>query len=397
MRSMAELIGIEEARGRVLNAVSPLPAEAVPLPGTLGRVLAEELVAELDVPPFRNSAMDGYALVAGEGGQLPVVGESRAGHPFEGTLAPGAAVRISTGAPLPAGADAVVPVERAEAADGVVTVPPTRPQANVRLAGEDVRAGQPVLGPGVVLGPAELGMAASLGRAELRCAVRPRLALLVTGDELAEPGEPLAPGRIYSSNGWALAAQAERAGAQLVLRETVRDSAEGTRAALERALAAADVVCVSGGVSVGEHDHVKGALAELGAEQRFWGVALKPGKPTWFGARGKVLGFGLPGNPVSAMVTFQLFVRPALLALQGAAPGAVRTSAVLAQPVVMSNAREQALRVCLDPAEAGWRAVLTGAQGSHRLSSMLGADALALIPAGEGELGAGERVTVELL
>jgi molybdopterin molybdotransferase len=397
MRSMAKLIGIEEARGLVLDAVSPLPAEAVPLPRALGRVLAEELVSELDVPPFRNSAMDGYALVAGEGGELRVVGEARAGRPFEGTVEPGVAVRISTGAPLPAGADAVVPVERAEAGNGVVAVPPTRPRANVRLAGEDVRAGEPVLSPGAVLGPAEVGMAASLGRAELRCAARPRLALLVTGDELAEPGEPLGPGCIYSSNGSSLGAQAERAGAQLVLRETVRDSAEGTRRALERALAAADVVCVSGGVSVGEHDHVKGALAELGAEQHFWGVALKPGKPTWFGARGKVLGFGLPGNPVSAMVTFQLFVRPALLALQGAAPDAVCGYAVLAQPVARSKAREQALRVRLEPGEGGWSAALTGEQGSHRLSSMLGADALALIPAGEGELGAGERVSVELL
>jgi molybdopterin molybdotransferase len=223
------------------------------------------------------------------------------------------------------------------------------------------------------------------------------VALLVTGDELAEPGAALAPGQIYSSNGWALAGLVERAGAELVLRESVRDSAEQTRGALARALEAADLVCVSGGVSVGEHDHVRGALAELGAEQRFWGVALKPGKPTWFGARAGVLAFGLPGNPVSAMVTFQLFARSALLALQGAAPGAARGEAILAEPVRLIPSREQAVRVRLEPGAEGWLATPTGEQGSHRLTSMLGAGALAMLPRGEGELAAGQRVTVELL
>lgn len=394
---MAELIAIEDARGRVLEAVSLLPAEPVPLASAFGRVLAEQLVSGLDLPPFRNSAMDGFALAAGPGGELRVVGESRAGRPFEGALEAGKAVRISTGAALPAGAEAVVPVEDAEAADGVVRVPDTEAGANVRLAGEDVREGDVVLRPGVVLGPAEVAMAASLGLPELSCAARPRVAVLVTGDELAEPGEALGPGGIYSSNGFALHGQAERAGAEVTLRESVGDSYEDTRAALERALDAADVVCVSGGVSVGEHDHVKPALRELGVEERFWGVALKPGKPTWFGQRGDVLTFGHPGNPVSAMVTFQLFARPALLALQGAAPDAARAEAVLAQPVAMSRAREQAVRVRLEPGADGWRATLRGEQGSHQLSSMLGADALALIPAGEGELPAGERVSVELL
>lgn len=397
---MADLVSIDVARGLVLDAVAalpPPPREAVALEAALGRVLAEEVVSELDVPPFRNSAMDGFAVVAGDGGELELVGEARAGRPFGGRVEPGAAVAISTGAALPDGADAVVPVERTETRNGAVQVPATRPGANVRDAGEDVRAGQAVLAPGARLGPAELAVAASLGRAQLACAARPRVAVLVTGDELAEPGEPLGPGRIYSSNGWALRAQAERAGAAVVAVERVADSREHTREALARALEAAEVVCVSGGVSVGEHDHVKAALAELGAEQRFWGVALKPGKPTWFGVRGKVLAFGLPGNPVSAMVTFQLFARPALLALQGAPPAAGRATAALAEPVARGPARDQAIRVRLEPGEGGWRARPTGDQGSHRLSSMLGADALALIPRGEGELGAGERVTVELL
>jgi molybdopterin molybdotransferase len=292
----------------------------------------------------------------------------------------------------------VVPVERSRAgANGAVELPATTPGENVRHPGEDMRSGDVVLRRGTRLGPAEVAVSASLGRAELSCAARPRLALLVTGDELAEPGEPLGPGHIYSSNTWALAGQAHAAGAELVSSEHVADDAAGTRAALERALAAADVVCVSGGVSVGPHDHVKAALEELGVQERFWGVRLKPGKPTWFGWRGAVLVFGLPGNPVSAMVTFQLFVRPALLALQGASPEPERAVAVLAHPVALNSRREQALRVRLEPSPDGWRARLTGEQGSHQLTSMLGADALALVPAGEGELEAGERVELELL
>jgi molybdopterin molybdotransferase len=278
-----------------------------------------------------------------------------------------------------------------------VRLPDRAPGENVRLAGEDVRTGDVVLRAGTLLGPAEVAVAASLGRAELDCAARPRVALLVTGDELVEPGTALGPGRIYSSNGWALAGQAVRAGAVIALRETVRDSAEHTRAALERALEGADVVCVSGGVSVGPHDHVKGALRELGVEERFWGVRLRPGKPTWFGLRGRTLVFGLPGNPVSAIVTFQLFVRPALMALQGAPAQAARVQAELAQGVPRNPRREEAVRVRLEETDRGRRAVPTGEQGSHQLTSMLGADGLALVPPGEGELGAGERVEVELL
>jgi molybdopterin molybdotransferase len=196
----------------------------------------------------------------------------------------------------------------------------------------------------------------------------------------------------------ALAAQLERAGARVVQREQVGDTAESTGAALERALAGADVAIVSGGVSVGPHDHVKGALRELGVEERFWGVALRPGKPTWFGTRDETYAFGLPGNPVSAMVTFQLFVRPALAALQGADPSATRATATLAAPIARNPRRDEAVRVRLEASDKGWRATPTREeQGSHVLTSMLGADALALISAGEGEAGAGERVEVELL
>jgi molybdopterin molybdotransferase len=424
---MADLLAIAEARRLVLEAVRPLPAEDVALEGALGRVLAENVESAISVPPFDSSAMDGYAVIAGAAAELDVVAESRAGHPATAAVREGEAIAISTGAAVPEGATAVVPVERTQPADGRVSVPATEVGANIRRSGEDVAAGEVVLRAGDRVGPAALGVAASVGRSTLSCARRPRVALLVTGDELTEPGEPLAPGGIYSSNGYALSGQVERAGAELVARERVPDSAEATRAALGAALEAADVVVVSGGVSVGPHDHVKDALAALGASEIFWGVSLRPGKPTWFGTReagaGRepaaepeaggsapgagpepggsapaTLAFGLPGNPVSAMVTFQLFVRPALAALQGADPSATRTRALLAQPFRRNPRREQAVRVRLEPGEGGWIASPTkAAQGSHVLTSMLGADGLALIGPGEGDAPAGERVEVELL
>jgi molybdopterin molybdotransferase len=395
---VSELITIAEARRRVLEAVPRLGDEPVALDAALGRVLAEDVTSAIQVPPFDSSAMDGFAVVAGPAAELSVVGEARAGRPFSGAVSQGSAVRISTGAVVPEGADAVVPLERATASGDVVEVPESRPGANLRRAGEDIPLGAVVLRAGAVLGPAELGVAASVGRAELRCAVRPRVAVLVTGDELAEPGAALAPGAIYSSNAFALAAQVERAGGRLVARATVRDDPESTRAELGAALEQADVVIVSGGVSVGPHDHVKPALRELGVEERFLGVSLRPGKPTWFGTRDGTLAFGLPGNPVSAMVTFQLFARPALAALQGAAPEARRIMAALGAAVARNPRREQAIRVRLAQGENGLVASpTTGAQGSHVLTSMLGADALALIAPGDGEAAAGERVEVELL
>jgi molybdopterin molybdotransferase len=396
----AGLLSIAAAREAVLAAVQPLPFEAVALdPAALGRVLAEEVTAAGDVPPFRNSAMDGYAVQAGPADRrLPLIGEARAGAPAPTGLRPDTAMRISTGAALPDGADAVVPLERArDLGDEVLLEVEAVPGANVREAGEDMRAGRPVLGPGMGLGPAELGVAIGAGRTNVRCALRPRLAIVATGDELVEAGRPLAPGQIHDSNRPALAALAVRAGAQAIAASSAADRRQATNEALEEAFEQADVVVVSGGISVGRHDHVKQALLEQGVQQRFWGVSLKPGKPTWFGTRDRMLVFGLPGNPVSAMVTFLLFVRPAIWALQGSSPDAARRTALLAADVPRSPARDQALRVRLDQEGATLRARVTGPQGSHILTSMLGADGLALVPSGDGRLTAGEQVTVELI
>jgi molybdopterin molybdotransferase len=393
-----DLIDIATARELVLSAVRPLSSERVPLRDALGRVLAEDVAAEEDLPPFDSSAMDGYAVIAGPADELEVVDESRAGHPAQRALAGGQAITISTGALIPEGADAVVPVERVEVNDGRVTVPATERGANVRHAGDDIRRGQAVLAAGIVLGPAELAVAASLGHAELPVGRRPRVVVLATGDELVEPGRPLGPGQIRNSNTVALAAQAAGAGAEVVGSEIVRDTLEDTTSVLRSALERADVVCISGGVSVGPHDHVKPALAELGVEERFWRVALKPGKPTWFGTRDEKLVFGLPGNPVSAMVTFHLFTRPALRALAGARPDDTRATAVLDEPLRRNSGRDEVVRCRLRADEDGWHASPTrDDQSSHVLTSMVGAEAFALVEAGEGNIEAGERVPIELL
>lgn len=398
---MATPLPIEDARKMVLKTVEPLDCEDVAIRHARGRVLAKPVSSAGDVPPFASSAMDGFAVPPGQGGALRIVGESSAGHPFAGSVEPGTSVRISTGAVVPEGTGAVVMVERAEEAGGAVTVPEVEAGANIRGAGDDIRRGQTVLAAGQELKAAQLGVAASVGMQRLTCARIPRVALLATGDELAPPGAPLGPGQIYSSNTPTLAALVEEAGGRPVLGEDVPDTEAGTRAALGRAVDQADVVCVTGGVSVGPHDHVKGAFAELGIAQRFWRVALRPGQPTWFGvgsaADRRVACFGLPGNPVSAVVTFILFVRPALRALQGADPSATRIRAELTEAVPRLAGRTHALRCRLEAGSQGWLLSPTGPQGSHQLTSMLGASALAIVEPGEGEVGPGELIAAELL
>jgi molybdopterin molybdotransferase len=422
----ADLIEIDEARRVVLERAGLLEAEPVALGAALGRVLAEPVSSVDPVPGFDNSAMDGYAVraadTAGADGRRParlaVVDESRAGHPAVAALGPDEAISISTGAAVPAGADAVARVEdTAAAGDRQVEIrAAVEPGHNVRRAGEDIAAGETVLRPGTELGAAELGVLASIGRDEVACVRRPRVSLLTTGDELQEPGEPLRAGAIRNSNAHSLAALVERSGGELVSVEIVRDDREATLDALTGAFGG-DVTLVSGGVSVGEHDHIRPALAELGAEQVFWGVSLRPGKPTWFGlgperiakmpptgpertrsrASGPSLIFGLPGNPVSAIVTFLLFARPAIRAMLGAGDARRRTTAILDVTYPKRPGRAHLVRCRLELRDDGWHVRPTKEQGSHVLTSMLDADALAIVPAASATVTAGERVEIELM
>ena len=398
----AELTEIEAARALVLERVISMPSEPVEVGSALGRVLAEDVTSAEPVPGFDSSAMDGYAIRAADtdsgAASLAVVGESRAGHPAAGALEAGEAIAISTGAVVPEGADAVVRVEDTDAGRSTVEIR-VRVEAgrDIRRAGDDIRAGETVIAAGTELGPAELGVLASVGRGEVACAVRPRVTVLTTGDELQEPGEPLRPGAIRNSNAYSVAALVERAGAELVTAAIVRDDRDATRAALERALEG-ELTVVSGGVSVGEHDHVRPALAALGVEQVFWGVALRPGKPTYFGVHPPAsLVFGLPGNPVSAMVTFTLFARPAILTMLGSEGRPSRAMAILDEDYDKAPGRAHLVRCRLELADDGWHARPTKDQGSHILTSMLGADALAIVPTESGPVSAGERVEIELL
>jgi molybdopterin molybdotransferase len=403
---VAGLIEIERARELVLERTGDPGTESVPLEDALGRVLTADACSAEAVPAFDNSAMDGFAVRASDTrvasprspAVLRIVDESRAGLPAGSRLRPGEAIRISTGAMLPAGGDAIVRLEDARAfADRVEVVGPARAGHNIRRAGEDVERGARVILRGTVLGPAELGVLASLGKAEVACAPRPRVAVLTTGDELLEPGQPGRPGAVRNANAYSVPALAMRSGGVVALRETVPDDFASTREAVARALGH-DVVVICGGVSVGEHDHVRPVLASLGVEQVFWGVALRPGRPTWFGlAPGGNLVFGLPGNPVSAMVTFLLLSRPAIRTLLGAAPARDRAKAVLDEDYPKCPGRAHAVRCGLELRDDAWHARTTGAQGSHILTSMLGVDALALIPAANGGVRAGEVVDIELV
>jgi molybdopterin molybdotransferase len=382
----------------VLRAVRPLGAEVLAVADALDRVLSEDVRAAGDVPPFPCSAMDGYAVTAGPADRtLRVIGESRAGAPGDQQVTDGCALRISTGAAVPRGATAVIRQEDVEAQDDqeITTRAAVEAGENIRAAGEDMADGTTILRAGTWLRAAELGATVAAGASEVTVGRRPRVHVLCTGDELREPGARLGPGEIHTSNAPMLVSLAQRLGATVPPAGRLRDDRGTTEAALGAALEQADVLVISGGVSVGPHDHVKPALAGLGVREIFWRVALQPGRPTWFGAHEQTLVFGLPGNPVSAYVTFALFVAPALAGLQGAAPEPLhQAEAVLATAVPRSRQREQAVRVRLERRDGTTLARVNGAQGSHMMSSLLGADALALIPAGEGELAAGDTVVL---
>ncbi len=404
---MKKLLQFEEARQIVKDAARArmVGRETIALEEALGRVLADPIMSPIDVPPFANSAMDGFVLRAEDTSEanedgpatLKIIDESRAGSPAIQPVVEGTAIRISTGAVVPEGADCVVRVEDTSEEEGNVLVKKVaRKGQDIRFPGEDIRCDEVVLESGVSIGPADLGVLSSIGMDSVRCRCRPQVNLLATGDELAMPNEKLRKGQIYSSNAFSVPAQIEQAGAECLSVAAVPDEHDATVRAISGALKC-NLVVVCGGVSVGEHDHVKHAFAELEIDEEFWRVAIKPGKPTWFGCKGETLVVGLPGNPVSAMVVFHLLVRPALHALQGMQSPDVCASAILDETVKKKPGRMEAVRCSLRTADDGWHAKPTKQQGSHILTSMLGADALALIPAKSGDVEAGARVDITLL
>jgi molybdopterin molybdotransferase len=391
---VADLLSMEAALRLVLERVRPLSAERVALAEAAGRVLAEPALASVDLPPFDSSAMDGFAVRAADTpAELPVGFRISAGRPAPHPLGPGEAMAIATGGVLPAGADAVVPVEYVVEHDNSVKIArAAEPGAFVRPRGGDAQRGDAVVAAGMRLGPAQLGALAAAGVAEVACTKRPRAAVLTTGSELRLPGEQLEPGQIYEANGAILAAQLASAGAVVEPISSVADRPDAHRTALERGLEA-DVLVTSGGVSVGPHDLVRSVGGELGIEEVFWRVAVKPGKPLWFGVRGATLVFGLPGNPVSALVCFELFVRPAVLALQGVTEPTPRFAlGSLATAVRRNDARDELARArsSLEDGAVVLRPV--SGQDSHMIVRAAEADALVLVPRGEGELAAGQAV-----
>ncbi|MBD0348550.1 MAG: molybdopterin molybdotransferase MoeA [Thermoleophilia bacterium] len=391
--AVTDLLSIDEALERVLARARPLAAEDVPLEHAHGRVLAEPARALVDLPPFDSSAMDGYALRAADTpGSLPVVARIAAGRPAPRRLEPGEAMAIATGGALPQGADAVVPIEEASEADGLLDAPQARAGSHVRPCGGDVRHGDVVVDAGTRLGAAQLGALAAAGIATARAALPPRVAILATGTELRPPGERLAPGEIYEANGVMLAAQVASAGGLADRLAPVADDNAAHRDALARGLDY-DVLVSSGGVSVGPHDLVRRVGSDLGVAEIFWGVAVKPGKPLWFGVRGRTLVFGLPGNPVSSLVCFELFVRPALLALQGAADASPRYEpAELARAVRRNAARDELVRARSTVRDGRTTVEPLSGQESHMIARAAGADVLAFVPRGDGELAVGTVV-----
>ncbi len=394
MPGVEELLTLEEAQALVLERARPLRAERVPLDRAAGRVLAETVVALVDLPSFPSSAMDGYALRSADApGTLPVVARIAAGAPTDLRLAAGEAMGISTGGVVPEGADAVIQHEVVVENDNQITISDTvAPGANIRPVGRDIAAGGAVVPAGTRLGAAQIGALAAAGVAETTCVRRPRVAVLTTGSELRAPGTPLGPGEVYEANGVMLAAQLVTEGAVVTRLAAVADEAAEHRHAIEQGLEH-DVLVTSGGVSVGPHDLVRRVEADLGVEEVFWRVAVRPGKPVSFGVRDQTLVFGLPGNPVSSLVGCELFVRPALRALQGAAdPGLRFAAGRLTVPVARNAGRDDLLRARSTVTDDGVALEPVGGQESHMIVRAAEADALVLVPRGEGELAAGATV-----
>lgn len=416
--SAQRLMSLEEALARMADGVSPLPVREVSLTEALGRVVAQEVVSGLTLPPWDNSAMDGFAVRSGDVSgasrenpvRLRVIGEVAAGHEPIVSVEQGTAVRVLTGGVLPRGADAVVPVEHTDAPQGVSALPghvslraPAPAGQHIRLAGSDLTKGHVVLAKGERVTPAAVGSLAAAGHARIRVHARPVLAILSTGDELVPVGAEPGPAQIPDSNAEALAAQTAQAGADVVRLGIARDERDMVVERLRAGIAEAHVLVASGGVSVGSRDVVRDAFEEVGRLD-LWRVAIQPGKPVAFGRAtrpggGECLFFGLPGNPVSSFVTFELFVRPVLRRLRGEVDpdGRVRVRARLAEAVSKSAGRRAFLRVRVEPDPAfagGYLAHLSGSQGSHVLSALARANGLAVVPEDVPELPAGAEVEV---
>jgi molybdopterin molybdotransferase len=405
---------VEAASAEILAAFAPLGEEQLPLLDALGRFTAGAVHAGKDLPPFDNSAMDGYALRARDVAQageadveLPVRGESRAGGPLPPALEPRSVMRIFTGAPLPAGADAVQlqeKVVRVEARGSarehdahVRFSEAVAPNANVRRRGSDVAAGELVLSAQSELGAGEIALLASLEQRSVRVHRRPRVAIVCTGDELRDLDEPERPGSIVNSNAYALSAQVSAAGAEPVIVPKARDTREDVARALRAALRE-DVVVLSGGVSVGDYDVVRDGLADAGVELAFWAVRMKPGKPVSFARHGAVPVLGLPGNPVSAWVTFELFVRPGLRRMLGEPrPQRPRIEVLLEGPLKRTPGRTEFARARLVRRDGQLFAQPLARQSSGALSSMVNVDALLEIPAERAELAAGTAINAILI
>lgn len=392
-----QLIPVQDAIARMQVVVQSVSeTETVPLPELLDRVTAEPVHAGFNVPGYDNSAMDGYALRAEDTEQpLDLVGQSLAGHRFEGELQPGQCVRITTGATIPAGASAVVMQENTDASGDKVTVLKA-PSAgeNIRRAGEDITQGQEVFPSGYRFGPVDIALLASLGLAEATVKRRLKVAVLSTGDELTPPGQPLTEGHIYDSNRYGLIAILQRLNVEILDLGLIPDQPDVIRAAFERAGSEADAVVSSGGVSVGDADYVKDILGELG-EIGFWKVAIKPGKPFAFGHLGKAVFFGLPGNPVSSMVTLHQLALPILRTMAGEAPEPpLRLTAKAASGYKKRPGRQDFQRATLRYVDGENRVDSNGAQGSGVLTSFLGANAYAVLEAQRGKVETGESVTV---
>jgi molybdopterin molybdotransferase len=393
------VLSVEEARERLLGMAPDARVETVLLGDALGRMPAVPFIAApIDVPPFTNSAMDGFAVRAADlPGRLRVTGEVAAGAGALTAVEPGAAVRISTGAPLPPGADTIVPIEKAAESDGIVDVTePIRAGADVRAAGHDTRSGDEIHLPNP-LTPAGIGVLASLGLAQADVRARPRVAILSSGDELVTPGTSLQASQIHDANAPSLAAAVAEAGGEPLLRGHVGDDPEEVATALTDAADAADIVLTSGGVSVGRHDHIRAAIEQLGRLD-FWRIAMQPGKPLAVGVVNGRPVIGLPGNPVSALVVTELLVRPLIRSVLGlAGDGRIHVHAVLDEDMRKDPERAAYLRVRVRQTDAGWAARPAGGQLSSQLRALAAANGLLVVPRGEPAGRAGQRYETILL